>query len=299
MKNTICTISTQSHLYKVKALFDSVKKYSNCNLAVLIIDDNNDIEYDAQTYFLRNFTSDISKKLISKYKNKKDKLRWALKSAFINLLLNNDAEKVIYIDNDIYFYNDFDFLWQELEDNNVLLTPHYYPFKPLNNQNWFEANFRVGLYNAGFFAANKYSEKILNWWSEACLYRIEKNYFRGLFDDQKYLDLMPHIFLKIKVLKHQGCNVAEWNKEVLQRTKKENSIIINDEFPIIFYHYNNYSLQEILENKNHILNEYFNEYFENLKQYKTNLSLKNLYKKESFINILKLKIWKLLNNLNK
>jgi len=299
MKNTLCTISTKSHLYKVKALFDSVKEYSNCNLAVLIVDDNNDIKYDAHTYFLKNFGSDISKKIIAKYQNQKDKLRWALKSSFINLLLNNDVDKVIYIDNDIYFYNNFNFIWEELKDNNVLLTPHYYPFDPLENQNWFEANFRVGLYNAGFFAANKDSKKVLNWWSEACLYRMEKNYFRGLFDDQKYLDLIPNIFPKIKVLKHQGCNVAEWNNKTLERAKNKHNIIINNKFPLIFYHYNNYSVQKILEDETHILRECFHNYFENLKLYNANLKLGNLYEKKKITSSVKLKIWKFLNNLNK
>lgn len=301
MKKTICTISTKSHLYKVKALFDSIQEYDDCDLAVLVIDDEENLDYEnSLSFHLNDFKTDLAKDIILKYKTEHDKLRWSLKSIFISHLLQKENyEKVIYVDNDIFFYNKFDFLWEELDNNQVLLTPHYYPYDPSKNQNWFEANFRVGLYNAGFFAANQNALSALDWWANACLYRMEKSYMRGLFDDQKYLDLMPNIFPKTKVLAHQGCNVAEWNAEVLKRSIKNKEVLINDSFPIIFYHFNNFSFQKLIEDEKHILKAYFQNYFLTLKKYKDDLTISALYRKESKINKIKLSIWNLLNNLNK
>jgi len=299
MKKIVCTITTKSHIFKVKALFSSIKKYDDCDLAVLIIDDNKNIEFaNSKTFFLKDFESFQAKKIISKYKYYKDKLRWSMKAVFIkHLLQKENYNKVIYIDNDIFFFEKFDFIWLELEENNVLLTPHFYPYNPLRKQNWFEANFRVGLYNAGFFAVNNEAIKVVNWWANACMYRIEKNYFRGLFDDQKYLDLMPVIFEKVKIIKDKACNIAEWNSEVLQRIKKDDKIYIGNS-AIVFYHFNNYSLQKILETQNHILKKYFDEYFNVLKKYNNKIEISTLYKKENLINKTKLKIWKFLNNIN-
>jgi hypothetical protein len=39
-------------------------------------------------------------------------------------------DKVVYLDNDIYFFSSPNFIWDELDDNDVLLTPHHYSRNP-------------------------------------------------------------------------------------------------------------------------------------------------------------------------
>ena len=210
MKKVFCTISTHSHLYKCFALAESIVAYGGV-LEILIVDQmEQDIVSPANVIFtfLESLNSELEQGIIQKYKHKTDCLRWSLKSVFLLHLLEKE-EKVIYVDNDILFFSNPGFLFDELDQHKVLLTPHHYPRNPEINQNWFEANFRVGLYNAGFFAANKAAKDVLVWWAKACLYRCEKNYWRGLFDDQKYLDLVPIIESKTKIVDHLGCNVAE------------------------------------------------------------------------------------------
>jgi hypothetical protein len=294
VKRTFCTISTASHLYKCFALADSLAAYGG-ELHVLLVDQNEvKITYPSNIKFnyLSALSSELAQKIIKKYRNQSDRLRWSLKSCYLLLLLEIE-NKVIYVDNDIFFFDDFGFLFNDLDNYSILLTPHHYPRNPEKNQNWFEANFRVGLYNAGFIGANKQAKAALEWWAKACLYRCEKNYWRGLFDDQKYLDLMPLVERNSKVLDHLGCNVAEWNKEECRQGEENGKMFINEIFPLIFYHFNAYSRQNLKKDSTIL-----KKYFESLKTYNSSLSLESLIPKESKFESFKLFCWKLLNSWN-
>ena len=294
MKKVFCTISTQSHLYKCFALAESIKAYGGV-LEVLLVDQlahDFDSPENVNFTFLANLNGNLEQRIIQKYKNKTDCLRWSLKSVFLLRLLEKE-ERVIYVDNDILFYSDPSFLFEEFDFNNVLLTPHHYPRNPEMNQNWFEANFRVGLYNAGFLAANKAAEEVLVWWAKACLYRCEKNYWRGLFDDQKYLDLVPIMERKTKIIDHLGCNVAEWNTDFCKVTLQENNFVVNGNIPLVFYHFNNYSLQNLK-----LSNPLLEHYYKALKKHNAALKLKDLIHSKSKLDKIKLFIWKFLNRLN-
>ena len=183
-----CTITTADHLYKTMALYDSLRAVQpDTFLHVLCIDE---LKEKLPTGNISLYTIDMLKHLpsaqtiITKYSASKDRLRWSLKPVFLHYLLDAKANKAIYVDNDIYFYSDPAFLFELLEAHDFLLTPHHYPRDPSRDQNWLEANFRVGLYNAGFIGVNKKAIRDLDWWAACCAYRCEKNSLRGIFDDQ-------------------------------------------------------------------------------------------------------------------
>jgi lipopolysaccharide biosynthesis glycosyltransferase len=236
-----------------------------------------------------------AKAIIYKYKNSANKLRWSLKPVFIkHLLEHNISDRFIYLDNDLFFYSDFQFLFDLLADHSFLLTPHHYKSDPQSDQNWFEANFRVGLFNAGFIGANKAALKTLQWWANCCEYRCEKNTFRGLFDDQKYLDLVPVIDKNAHIVRHEGCNVAGWNTEVCRREIINSQILINGEFPIVFIHFNETTIREVINGKDKILFNYYRTYEEILKKYKPDLQEKDLLFEEPLLDKLKYQVWKIL-----
>lgn len=295
-----CTISTQSHLYKAKALADSLSN-SGSHLHVLIVDalELHPTQSNVSYYSLKSIQSEIGLKLISKYQKQPDKLRWGLKSVFMMLLLES-IEQVIYVDNDIWFYNDPSFLFELLNNNDIILTPHFYDTNPQTNQNWLEANFKVGLYNAGFLGANKNAIKALKWWSEACYYNIKKSYWRGLFDDQKYLDLLPIMFDKVIILKHKGCNLAGWNYLWYQLNRNsDQSVLIENKYPLIFIHFAETSLVHFSREDNFLNKEYIS-YINSLKKYNPKYINKRSYLKtytiSVYINYIKWKICRLLEN---
>jgi hypothetical protein len=233
-----CTISTFHHLYKTYALADSLAVFG-FKLTVLLVDGlgQQPLAHQHISFLkLEDLSRDSSKAVIDKYARNQDKLRWALKSVLLQELLQTNS-KVIYVDNDLFFFNSPQFLFDELDQYNVLLTPHFYPSSPKTNQTWLEANFRLGLFNAGFIGANKNAKDALDWWRDCCLYEIKKSYWRGLFDDQKYLDLLPILFVGVKILKHRGCNLAGWNDEVTLEKDQ-----------LIFVHFNNFTIKKFSKN---------------------------------------------------
>lgn len=262
---TFCTVSTNSHLFKSYALADSIEKFG-AKLYVLITDDINksgiiDKPENVELVSLSKIQNEHSEKVVDKYNG--DKLRWALKPFFLSYLLNRN-EKVVYVDNDIYFYNDFNFLEKELDENNVLLTPHFYPSDPKENQTWLESNFRIGLFNAGFIAVNQRAKEAMQWWSECTLYEMKRSYSRGLFDDQKYLDLFPVLFEGVKILKHRGCNLAGWND---YNKLEENKVI--------FIHFNSYTLNKFKVNSNYYFS-YYKIYLSALQEYFPKFEVKKI-----------------------
>jgi hypothetical protein len=298
--STFCTISTFSHLFKTYALADSLHSWGG-SLSVLLVDDSNsdicEIPANVTIFRLEDLKDELALKIIGKYRNESDKLRWSLKPIFLNYILKAN-DKVIYIDNDIFFFDNFTFLFEKLELYDILLTPHFYPQNPLKNQNWFEANFKVGLYNAGFIACNQKAISALDWWAKACLYRCEKNAVRGLWDDQKYLDLMPIVHSNTFILTHKGCNVAEWNALVCPKTIQNNKIIVDNQYPLIFYHFNYYSIAQILLDDNHVMTSSLMQYERALKKYNPSFYFDENANNETLINKIKLFVWEFLNKLN-
>lgn len=295
----LCTISTQSHLFKVFALADSLKVF-NVVLHVLVVDGEKQISSNQIIVFhyLNELTDDLTKALIKKYQSNLDRLRWALKPVFLKHLLT-DKKSVIYVDNDVYFYGDSAFLFEKLNHNNILLTPHFYEANPIQNQNWLEANFRVGLYNAGFIGVNNSAIDFLNWWANCCLYNIKKSYWRGLFDDQKYLDLVPILFNKVEILKHNGCNLAGWNYKNYQiQNSQEQSWFVN-ECSLVFIHFAELSLIEF-SNPENVLHKPYLVYLQALKNYSPKYQFKrNIFKSftvMSYFYYLKWKAFRLIEN---
>lgn len=311
MENSIfsfCTITTQSHLYKVFALAESLFNVNPATkLHVLLVDQTTSFEIPSSlgkgklvVYSKKDLQTELAIAILKKYKNQLDKLRWSLKPVFMNYLLQTkNLNEVIYLDNDIAFFSDFSFLFDELKRHSLILTPHNYPRNSDRLQNWLEANFKVGLYNAGFVGANKLAESTLDWWAGACLYRCEKNAMRGLFDDQKYLDLVPIIDPNTLVLSHKGCNVAEWNRNICKRSLIGNEVLINKQFPIVFIHFNATTLNCFANGEDELLLPFFNTYTLLLKKYNAKFDLAKEFKSMGFLNQLKLVIWNSLNRINK
>lgn len=254
------TISTQSHLFKSFALRDSLQAFGY-SLKIIVVD--SDSTTDENVVPLSTLQSDLIHRIQRKYSKKSDALRWSLKSAVGLYFLENGNDEIIYIDNDIYFFNSPISLIEKLKQNHFLLTPHYYKTDTKHEQNWLEANFRVGLYNAGFFGANQNAKSILEWWAACCLYEMKKSYWRGLYDDQKYLDMIPVLFDEVKIVKNRGCNLAGWNDDSF----------LGKEEDIVFVHFAELTMERWMD-KTHPLNPLYEKYFISLREYKSDYEWK-------------------------
>lgn len=248
---SFCTIVSHHHLPYAKAVLASLRNYdSKLSLQVLVTDaDNSEVR---QTDGLRIWTvqeisnSEAFQKLYKRqgHRRESDEFRWALKPVFLCHLLKHDFEKMIYVDADVFFFSSPLFLFEQLETSSILLTPHWRSIDPLHFDDLF-ALLKDGYFNGGFIGANRHGVKALEWWAEACTAKMEKSLTLGLYDDQKYLDLLPHEFAGVQVVQHRGCNLAYWNMDTNRRQLQDGKLLINGKFEPVFVHFTNATVRHI------------------------------------------------------
>jgi len=211
---------------------------------------------------------DISQKIIRKYLGvNMDSLRWSLKPVLIRYLLTEkQCVKVLFLDNDLFFLQPYDFLWDELAQGRILLSPHWRSMHPYVDPDSFINNFTDGIYNGGFVGVTNKAIDIMNWWAEVCEYRCDKAKSEGFFVDQKYLDLLHSRFEGVRVLRHQGCNVAYWNQTDCKRTQVGNKVLINGRVPIVFIHFTSYLIADIDQGEDPLLQSHLKHYLHVLAQ---------------------------------
>jgi len=270
---TFCTIITSNYFPYAATLYLSlIKFHPKEKLYVLICDDGipdpDPLKYPGITITRLNqlYGYRITDSILHKYANDTDALRWSMKPIFINYLLDKGFEKILFTDCDIFFFNDFNFLYTELDDAGTLLTRHHYTTSPHINEDEFLSFFNFGAFNAGFIGASKKGTSALQWWAKCCEYRIEFNHKLGLHNDQKYLDALPTLFDNVKVIDHRGCNIAFWNQHECERTLVNGQLLINKKYPVIFIHFTRKYIPELLEGHDALIMPFFREYEKTFQQ---------------------------------
>jgi SAM-dependent methyltransferase len=278
MKRAFCTIITADYIHYALALNYSLLKYSSdIEMKIFISDSDIDFTDISNQYSNIEFIyldelceTGIGRKIKKKYiASNMDCFRWSMKPVFINHLLSQGIDQVFYLDSDLYFFSPFDFLYKGLENHSVILTPHWRASDPHVDK----ANFAVlqtsGLYNAGFIGVSKEGIPAMDWWANVCEYKCIKSPEDGLFVDQAYLDQMPVYFDGIKIIRHRGCNVANWNQIECKRTlSSEGKVNINNTWDIVFIHFTNSTIIGIQNGNDTLLEPNLGEYLAILEKFK-------------------------------
>jgi hypothetical protein len=280
MTNTFCTIITADYYPKALTLYKSIKTYNpDIELQVLVADDkpvSKAFSVPAGiTIIPVNRLSGYSlvNSLYKKYAHiEMDFFRWSLKPVFISYLLENGFEKVMYIDCDMFFFNDYNFLFSELDNSSVLLTPHWENSEPLVNKDSFFTLFTNGFFPAGFIGVNKKGIAAMRWWANACHFMMGSHVNYGIHDDQKYLDIFPVKFEGTKIIRHRGCNVGAWNYEECKRESVNGEVLINGRFPVIFIHFDGMMIRGIMRGHDNLLSPHFALYKKNFEESGVKLS---------------------------
>lgn len=206
--NTLCTIVETSYVPYALTVYESIQKWgSDLCFHIFIADADQPIGDISRQYpnicFLTpcQVCSDgIARELYEAYRfSSMDSFRQSMKSALILFLLEKRGfEKVLFLDADLFFYNDFRFLFQALDDYSVLLTPHWRSsIDPYMDYIMFQTIFTDGLFNGGFIGANKHGAEAMHWWAKVCVRTCIIDRTRGLFGDQTYLNLLPVLFDRV------------------------------------------------------------------------------------------------------
>lgn len=225
----VCTIVTESHLRYARALAQAAKRYRDVDFVALVIDAKSAPEIEGAKTLL---PSDLASEPV---RGTQDQIRWTSKSILLQHLLET-YERAIFFDPDVLICNDYGFLFEQLHETGILLTPHWRPINtPSDSQ--YPYIFTDGMFQAGFIGASRDGLPALRWWEAACRRSCVKHNRRGLWVDQKYLDVFPAYFSEITtVVTHRGCNVAHWNDIENRRERVGDEVLINGVDPIIFVH---------------------------------------------------------------
>lgn len=242
-KQVACTIVSANYFAFARTVAQSfLAKHPEDEFIVLVVDRRNEnIDADANSAGLRVlYVGDLQIPDFKSVSFKYDilELNTNVKPTFLKRLLRDGFDKVIYFDPDIYIYESVEFIYKLLDSSNIVVTPH--ATSPiLDMERPADQDFlATGTFNLGFIALNASDEarRFLDWWETRCLQLAYAETRTGLFVDQKWLDLAPCYFDGLLVLKHKGCNVANWNFH--ERTLKEvhGKWSVNGE-PLVFFHF--------------------------------------------------------------
>lgn len=199
---------------------------------------------------------------------------------FLHFIENYDPKIIFYLDPDIYIFQPFTVLEQYLEVDDILLTPHILKPIPIDGKKPFENDFlNFGLYNLGFLGLKNTQNTIemLNWWKLRTYQFGYHNLAKGLFVDQLWINLVPILFKKCKILKHPGYNMGPWNLHERHLTKTNAQYFVNTNNVLYFYHFSNFN--PVYYSKIHtVLNRYdFNNRPDLIELYTNYTKLLNQY----------------------
>jgi len=165
----------------------------------------------------------------------------AVKGPMIELLLERGIEKVIYLDPDIAVFGPLDPIVEELDSSSIVLTPHQ--VDPEVTETAIFDNevtaLRHGVYNLGFVAVRNdaIGTRFASWWADRLRSYCYDELDRGIFVDQKWCDLVPAFFDRVKILRDPGYNVASWNISQRRLTADDNGALLVNGQPLRFFHF--------------------------------------------------------------
>ena len=239
----IASIVSANYIAYARNLAESISKNEpDCDFHILIVDrPTEQIKAEVETTGLNvTYAEELGINEFERIAFKYDlvELNTALKPTFIKKLFSQNYEKVIYLDPDIYLFSSLFPVFNSLDSNSIVLTPH--TIRPImDGKRPSDIDFlRNGVFNLGFIALknNSYSNELLDWWEERCLHYGFNDTTLGIFVDQKWCNLVPCLFNEVYILKHPGCNVAYWNLHERIIKKKENSYLVNGK-ELCFFHF--------------------------------------------------------------
>lgn len=166
-------------------------------------------------------------------------LNTAVKPWALEHLLERGHDQVLYIDPDIYLYRPLTEVNELLAGGaSIVLTPHLLaPYDDERNPS--ERAIRVaGTYNLGFcaIAEQPATRAFLRWWQGKLARDCVVDVANGIFVDQSWIDLVPGLFDKVRILRHPGYNVAYWNLAQRGMTEADGQYLVNGQ-PLAFFHY--------------------------------------------------------------
>jgi hypothetical protein len=147
------------------------------------------------------------------------------------LFAKTDADRVTYIDGDLYFFTSPRPVIDSFGEASVAITPHRFSIE-------FRDFVVYGRFNVAWITYRRCTEALdcLNAYKADCTAWCYDRVEDGKFGDQKYLDTWPDRYPSLRIIEHKGFNLAIWNIAGYVIRMKNNVVTIDDD-PLVFYHF--------------------------------------------------------------
>jgi hypothetical protein len=243
---TICSIN---YLAQARTLGDSLANTNPEILFVIGLVDNQDGVSFEQSYQPKYPMVEIDKIGIQGLAEMADRyniteLNTAVKPFYFTYFFKQypEAQNVIYFDPDIIVYQPLTGLLNSLKNYEAVLTPHINtPIEDRQTPNELH-HLNTGICNLGFvaFRRSAVNTAFINWWEEKLRYECLIDLCNGLFVDQNWMNFLPVFVPNTHIERNPGYNAAYWNLHERTFSEHENVFYVNDNNPLIFFHYSGY-----------------------------------------------------------
>lgn len=238
------SICSNNYLPHLEVLFASVRKFHpDVDLYVCLVDEETGTYGPYTVIGARNLGIPEFESFCFQYTI--IELNTAVKPfMFMKLFEQLAYDHVIYLDPDIELFAPLTPVFEALNEGaSFILTPHL--LEPAENDAQPDdiQIMRAGTYNLGFLAcsAQEETQPILRWWARRLRHQCVNEKDRGVFVDQKFMDLLPGFADRVRILRDPGLNVAYWNLKQRKLRWRDDGWLVNDT-PLRFFHFSGIDL---------------------------------------------------------
>ena len=155
-------------------------------------------------------------------------------------------EEIVYLDPDIELFAPMTPVFEAFAGGaNFVLTPHLTAPAEFGEFPDDIGIMKAGVYNLGFIGVKNSLDGIsfLHWWGRRLRFQCINQQDKGIFVDQKFIDLLPAFHDNVAILRHLTLNVAYWNLDQRELTKTDDKWSVNGK-PLIFFHFSGVDVKQ-------------------------------------------------------
>lgn len=239
------TIVAKNYLAFARVLMSSLRKWAPEMKRIVVLTDKPDGYFDPDGEDFEVILSEDLPIPLSRWFHFKYtilELSTAVKPyAVQHILERTGVERLLYFDPDIEIYAGLDPVLAPLGHQNIALTPHLTaPLDDDRRPGDLEI-LRSGTYNLGFLGLRRSEEtdRFVRWWQGRLYDRCVVDLAKGLFVDQRWIDLAPGLFDGVAILRDPGLNVAYWNLAHRRIEKAAEGYLVNGH-RLRFFHFSGF-----------------------------------------------------------
>lgn len=248
MKIAVYTSCALNYYAKARALLESIRRNSpNTSVTLCLCDEPaGDCDPLAQGFDRLWQPPDLGYDRAWVFQHNVMELCTGVKGRALQRLMQEepDANLYVYLDPDVYVYNDLAAADEYLGDASIGLVPHILAVETsdIGVQMTEMSVTEHGIYNLGhlFVRPDDNGRALAQWWGD----RLDKYCFDdktiGLFTDQRWMDLVPAAFEGVRILRVPNLDVATWNiggRDIVQKEAGNESSFEVDGWPLVTYHF--------------------------------------------------------------